>query len=206
VSSAADAVSAPVHAIPNPLGTMIKLILTLPSGVLMTHEVVEPHLVIGSGVGSTVVVPDETVAESHVELLQYESGYLVADLVGGGLTKLNGHPVEPGSHYQLETGTQIQLGAVEAVYIAAESTVSVQPVVVESGEGDVVEESESAAEVQRDNRKRPPGGYPAPRHPPGVFVPLKAQRNFWVFASIMVTLVAVAAAGYAGYMAMTFSQ
>jgi len=36
---------------------MIKLILTLPSGVLMTHEVVEPYLVIGSGVGTTVVVP-----------------------------------------------------------------------------------------------------------------------------------------------------
>jgi hypothetical protein len=183
---------------------MIKLILTLPSGVLMTHEVVEPHLVLGSGVSSTVVVPDETVAESHLELLQHESGYLVADLVGGGLTRLNGHVIEPGSHYQLETGTQIQIGAVEAVYIASEAAVPVQPVAVvapyeESGEDFASPASGGAG------RELPPGSYPPPRHPPGIFVPLKTQRSLWVPGSIAVTLVAVVAAAYAGYLAVTLT-
>jgi len=183
---------------------MIKLILTLPSGVLMTHEVIEPHLVVGSGVSSTVVVPDETVAESHLELLQHESGYLVADLAGGGLTQLNGHVIEPGSHYQLETGTQIQIGAVEAVYIAAEAAVPVQPVSAEVSHEDSDEDFAHSASGSA-GLERPPGSYPPPKHPPGVFVPLKTQRSLWVLGSIAVTLVAVVAAGYAGYLAVTLS-
>jgi hypothetical protein len=183
---------------------MIKLILTLPNGVLMTHEVIEPHLVLGSGVGSTVVVPDETVAESHLELLQYESGYLVADLAGGGLTRLNGHPIDPGSHYQLETGTQIQIGAVEAVYIASEAAVPVQPVAVGASHEETGEDFAHAAS-RSAGRELPPGSYPTPRHPPGVFVPLKTQRSLWVLGSIAVTLVAVVAAGYAGYLAVTLT-
>jgi predicted component of type VI protein secretion system len=182
---------------------MIKLILTLPSGVLMTHEIVEPHLVVGSGVDSTVVVPDDSVAESHLELVQHESGYLVADLAGGGITQLNGYAIEPGSHYQLETGTQIQLGAVEAVYIASEAAVPLEPVgAPSSNEGAAVEFSQALAS-RSANRDLPPGAYPAPKHPPGVFTPLRTRRSSWVFGSIAVTLVAVAAAGYAGYLAVT---
>jgi predicted component of type VI protein secretion system len=182
---------------------MIKLILTLPSGVLMTHEIVEPHLVIGSGVGSTLVVPDDSVAESHLELVQHETGYLVADLAGGGATQLNGHVIEPGSHYQLETGTQIQLGAVEAVYIASEAAVPLEPVAAQSSHQETAVEFSQALASGSANRDLPPGAYPAPKHPPGVFVPLKTQRSLWVFGSIAVTLVAVAAAGYAGYLAVT---
>ena len=185
---------------------MIKLILTLPSGALMTHELVEPHLVVGSGVGSTVVVPDDSVAESHLELVQHELGYLVADLAGGGLTQLNGHVIEPGSHYQLETGTQIHLGAVEAVYIASEAVVSLEPVANQNAHENAAEAFSHALTSGGADGDLPPGAYPAPRHPPGIFVPLKTQRSLWVFASIAVTLVAVAAAGYAGYLAVTLPQ
>ena len=185
---------------------MIKLILTLPSGVLMTHEIVEPHLVVGSGVGSTVVVPDDSVAESHLELVQHESGYLVADLAGGGLTQLNGHVIEPGSHYQLETGTQIHLGAVEAVYIASDMAVALEPFAEHTGLEESAEGAAHPVAFGAAEGNLPPGAYPAPRHPPGVFVPLKTERSLWVFGSIAVTLVAVLAAGYAGYLAVTFPQ
>ena len=185
---------------------MIKLILTLPSGALMTHELVEPHLVVGSGVGSTVVVPDDSVAESHLELVQHESGYLVADLAGGGLTQLNGHVIEPGSHYQLETGTQIHLGAVEAVYIASVAAVSLAPVANQNADEHAAEAFSHALVSGGADGDLPPGAYPAPRHPPGIFVPLKTQRSLLVFGSIAVTLVAVAAAGYASYLAVTLPQ
>ena len=181
---------------------MIKLILTLPNGTLMTHEIVEPHLIVGSGVNSTVVVPEESVAESHLELLLHESTYLIADLVGGGLTRLNGHVIEPGSHYQLETGTQIQLGAVEAVYIASEAAVALEPVAAQTGHQESALEFSQALASGSANGDLPPGAYPAPKHPPGIFVPLKTQRSLWVIGSIAVTLVAVAAAGYAGYLAV----
>jgi hypothetical protein len=49
----------------------------------------------------------------------------------------------------------------------------------------------------------PPGGYPKPAHPPGVFVPRKAARSLWVIASVAVTFVAVAAAVAAGYLSTT---
>ena len=186
---------------------MIKLILTLPNGTLMTHEIVEPHLIVGSGVGSTVVVPEESVAESHLELLQHESGYLVADLAGNGLTRLNGHVIEPGSHYQLETGTQIQLGSVEAVYIASEPTVAVQPMAAQTAEEEPSEATAAPVGSSRSKERTfPPGAYPSPKHPPGIFAPLKTQRSLWVLTSILVTLVAVAAAGYAGYLAVTMPQ
>jgi predicted component of type VI protein secretion system len=185
---------------------MIKLIFTLPSGVLMTHELGEPHLVVGSGIGATVVVPDDSVAESHLELVQHESGYLVADLAGGGLTQLNGHVIEPGSHYQLETGTQIHLGAVEAVYIASEAAVAVEPLGGPPAHAHAADAFAHALASGSADEDLPPGAYPAPRHPPGIFVPLKTQRSLWVFGSIAVTLVAVAAAGYAGYLAVTLPQ
>ncbi len=172
----------------------------------MTHEIVEPHLVIGSGVGSTVVVPDESVADSHLELLQHESGYLVADLAGGGLTRLNGHVIEPGSHYQLETGTQIHLGAVEAVYIASEAAAAMQPLATEASHEEPPEDFGHSVAFGSKDGGLPPGAYPAPKHPPGVFVPLKTQRSLWVFGSIAVTSVAVVAAGYAGYLAVTLTQ
>jgi hypothetical protein len=172
----------------------------------MTHEIVEPHLVIGSGVGSTVVVPDESVAESHMELVQHESGYLVADLAGGGLTQLNGHVIEPGSHYQLETGTQIHLGAVEAVYIASEAVAAVQPLAAQAAPEEPAEDFGHSVAIGSRDGGLPPGAYPAPKHPPGVFVPLKTERSLWVFGSIAVTSVAVVAAGYAGYLAVTLTQ
>lgn len=185
---------------------MIKLILTLPNGVLMTHEMVEPQLVIGSGVGSTMVVPDESVAESHVELVQHESGYLVADLAGGGRTQINGHLIEPGAYYQLETGTQIQLGSVEAVYIASEAVVAVQPLGAEIPSEEAVDTFGPLSTTGGAGWDLPPGGYPLPRHPPGVFVPVKSQKSLWAFGSIAVTLVAVIAAGYAGYLAFALEQ
>jgi len=45
---------------------MIKLIITLPDGNLMTHDMVEEHVTLGSGVENTVVIPHETVAEKHL--------------------------------------------------------------------------------------------------------------------------------------------
>ena len=172
---------------------MIKLIITMPDGSLISalpSELAETRITIGSGVSSTLVVPHETVAETHVELLMDEAGYVVADLVGGGSTLINGFPVEPGDYYRLETGTRIQMGEVEAVYIDSEAVLQTEVTAVE-GTFD--------AGLAAD--KAPAGGGP----PPGVFVPRKAPRSLWVMASITVTFVAVAAAAVAGYLSVSLS-
>ena len=209
---------------------MIQLIITLPDGSLvptLPSELLEYRITIGSGVGSTLVVPHESVAETHVELLLDSEGYLVADLVGGGATKINGHPVEPGTHYQLETGTVIQMGEVEAVYInadlpngdaseldngesisAGDSFVgqaegSENPGIAEGSGGAVVAVAAHSVAVAQEY---PPGGYPRPTHPAGVFVPRKAARSLWVMGSVAITFVAVATAVAAGYLSTISGQ
>ncbi len=178
---------------------MIKLILTLPDGTLLPHELLESRITIGSGVECTLVVPHASVAETHVELLLDTTGYLVADLVGSGATLINGHQVEMGVHYQLETGTKIQMGEVEAVYIASEPLVGAS----QAAQSHSTHVSMAAGAVHDSGGV--PGSYPLPQHPAGVFVPLKAQRSLWVMASVAVTFVAVAAALAVGYLSSTVS-
>lgn len=208
---------------------MIQLIITLPDGSLvptLPSELLEYRITIGSGVGNTLVVPHESVAETHVELLLDPEGHLVADLVGGGATKINGHPVEPGTHYQLETGTVIQMGEVEAVYINAdvpEGHVSEAESIGDEGssEYDVTAAEEAGAESAVESatsavavaaqsavvaQEYPPGGYPRPTHPAGVFVPRKASRSLWVMGSVAITFVAVAAACATGYLSVVSGQ
>jgi predicted component of type VI protein secretion system len=208
---------------------MIQLIITLPDGSLvptLPSELLEYRITIGSGVGNTLVVPHESVAETHVELLLDPEGHLVADLVGGGSTKINGHPVEPGTHYQLETGTVIQMGEVEAVYINADIPEGQAPGVESFGEENAseydamaveeaavdsaMESSTSAVAVAAQPvvaaQEFPPGGYPRPAHPAGVFVPRKAARSLWVMGSVAITFVAVAAACAAGYLSVVSGQ
>lgn len=189
---------------------MIQLIITLPDGSLvptLPNELLEHRITIGSGVNCTLVVPHESVAEEHVELLLDSEEYLVADLVGGGVTKINGHPIERGVHYQLETGTKIQMGEVEAVYIASDM-LGGGPAVEEEDQEAVYEPEAPAAAFRAAPAAAadyPPGGYPLPVHPPGVFVPRKAARSLWVMASVAVTFVAVAAAVVVGYLSSTVS-
>jgi hypothetical protein len=45
------------------------------------------------------------------------------------------------------------------------------------------------------------GSFAPPVHPPGVFVPRKAERSLWVMASVAVTFVAVSAALVAAVLA-----
>lgn len=209
---------------------MTKLIITLPDGSIvpaMPSELLERRITIGSGVDSTLVVPHDSVAETHLELIMDEGGYLVADLVGNGATKINGHAIEPGLHYQLETGTTIQMGEVEAVYIDADllgddlsepelaangvshaasmdAHASQGHSAATSRSGPVAAVAVSAAPAVASG-DFPPGGYPLPKHPPGVFVPRKASRSLWVMASVAITFMAVAAAVVIGYLSSTVS-
>ncbi len=172
---------------------MIKLIITLPDGNLMTHDMAEERVTLGSGVENTIVIPSASVAEIHLELLQDASGYLVADLAGGGATLINGHSVDIGVHYMLETGTRIQMGEVEVVYIASELSVAETSPVLQG----VVEVSGGAQGAFS------PGSFDFPKHPAGIFVPLKTERSLLVMGSIAITIFAVAAAIGAGYLSTT---
>ncbi len=177
---------------------MIKLVITLPDGTLMTHDMTAEQATVGSGVESTIVIPNESVAETHLELLLDGAGYLAADLVGGGATSINGHPVDVGVHYVLETGTLIQMGEVELVYIETEALESAQHEAVPVAQiANVIDVSGGASGAFK------PGSFNLPKHPKGIFEPIKAQRSLLVMASIAITFFAVAAAVGAGYLSLS---
>lgn len=164
--------------------SQFKLTVTFPDGTETPFDLNLPSVTIGRGIQSTVVVPDDSVAESHVELSLDVSGYLITSLAGEGETLLNGHPLEPGSAYQLESGSVIQIGGVQAVYDAAETM------------------AEAPAEAPAQPVDFPtPGSFDLPKHPPGVFAPVKSKVNFLMIASVVLVAMAVLGALVVGFSA-----
>lgn len=161
--------------------SQFKLTVTFPDGTQTPFDLTLPAVTIGRGIQSTVMVPDDSVGESHVELSLDVTGYLITSLVGEGETLLNGHPLESGVAYQLESGSVIRMGQVEALYEAEQT----------------VEEPE---EVEADPVDFPtPGSFDLPKHPAGVFVPLKGEVNVLMVASIAMAVVAVLGALWFGF-------
>lgn len=127
---------------------------------------------------STIIIPHETVADLHVELTLDVTGYLVTDLVGEGATLLNGHPLEKDMSYQLEAGTQLSIGGVIAVY---DCEVEPEPVAPPAPVDFPV-----------------PGSFPRPVQPAGLFTPVKQKGSPMLVLSILLTLLALGAAGFFG--------
>lgn len=158
-----------------------KLTVNFPDGTQMPFNLTLPSVTIGSGISSTVIIPHESVAESHVELSLDVTGYLITDLVGEGATLLNGHPLEQGVAYQLEPGSLIHLGQVEAFY--------------ESESPEVHETEAEAAAVDFPT----PGSFDLPKHPAGVFVPLKKKVNPLMVVSVALAVIAALSALFIGF-------
>jgi pSer/pThr/pTyr-binding forkhead associated (FHA) protein len=156
-----------------------KLTVTFPDGTPVPFDITLPTFTIGSGIQNVVVVPHESVAETHAEFSLDVGGYLFTDLVGGGATKMNGYPLEKGLSYLLESGTLIQIGDIEAVYEC---------------------EAAPAPPVQRAPVEFPvPGSFPKPVHPAGMFAPLKKKGSPMLVLSVLLTVAALLAALFVGF-------
>lgn len=156
-----------------------KLTVTFPDGTLLPFDLSLSAFTIGSGMQNAVMVPHESVAETHVEFSLDVSGYLLTDLIGDGATKLNGHPLEKGMCYLLEPGTLIQMGDVEAFY-----------------------ECEAAPEppVYREPVEFPtPGSFAKPKHPAGIFTAVKKKGNPMLALSVLLMILALVAAAFVGF-------
>jgi hypothetical protein len=164
--------------------SQFKLTVTFPDGAQTPFDLKLPAVTIGRGIQSTVLVPDDSVAESHVELALDVTGYLITSLVADGETLLNGHPLESGVTYQLESGSVIRMGQVEALY---ESEQRVEEP-VRAGGGEPVDFPA-------------PGSFELPKHPAGVFVPRKGQVNAMMVVSLLMAGVAVLGAFWFGFTA-----
>lgn len=164
--------------------SQFKLTVTFPDGTETPFDLTLPAVTIGRSIQSTVVVPEDSVAETHVELSLDVTGYLITSRAGEGETLLNGHPLEAGAAYQLEPGSVIQMGSVQAVY-DAEVAVAEEP---EVSRGEPVDFPM-------------PGSFDLPKHPAGVFVPLKSRVNFMMVASVALVAIAVLGALFIGFTA-----
>ena len=63
-----------------------KLTVTFPDGTPVPFDLTLPTFTIGSGIQNVVIVPHESVAETHAEFSLDVGGYLLTDLVGEGAT------------------------------------------------------------------------------------------------------------------------
>lgn len=156
------------------MATKYKLTITFPDGAVSPFDLSKPSITIGSGIQNTVILPHDSVAANHAELSLDVSGYLITDLVGEGKTLLNGYALEQGASYQLEGGTQLTFGEISALF-----------------EVEVEAQAQAAPKVQRQADFPAPGSFPAPKHAPGSFVPLKKQMNLAMILSVVLSVVAV---------------
>lgn len=155
------------------------LTISFPDGTVSPFDLTQPSVTIGSGSQCTIILPHESVAETHAELSLDVTGYLVTDLVGGGVTLLNGYPLEKDSSYQLESGTQLQFGEVVAVY--EQQVPEPAPAVAPSAPVDFPT----------------PGSFPKRSHPAGLFVPLKKKVNPVMIGAVVLAVAAVGGALFA---------
>ncbi|MEK0446097.1 MAG: Inner rane component of cytoplasmic domain [Verrucomicrobiota bacterium] len=151
-----------------------KLTLQLPDGSSTPYDLTAPSVTLGRGLSNTVIVPHESVAECHLDLMLDTSGYLIRDLVGGGATLLNGHALEKGMQYQLDSGSTIRLGEVDALYEAEALSIVMRHAV--------------AVDFPK------PGSFARPKHPAGLFVPLKKKRQPLAVMAITLAILACLAA------------
>lgn len=129
------------------------------------------------------MVPDESVAEAQFELSLDVTGYVITDLAGDGSTLLNGYPLEQGVAYQVESGSVIRFGGVEALYECEVAQAAAEP----TGKKSVAFPE--------------PGSFERPEHPAGVFVRKKAGVNVLQVVAVVLAVLSVLAAAYFGFSA-----
>lgn len=151
---------------------MQRLIFNLPDGSSVAHEITLPDVTVGSGAENAIVVQHESVADQHIQIMLDVSGYVISDLAGNGTTWINDYPIEPGTPYQLEDGTCVRMGEIEAVYC------------VEQPETEDENPSEEGEPEPEEKPLALPGSCQRPAHPPGVFVPKKARVNLWMVSAM----------------------
>jgi len=96
---------------------MPKLLVTLPDGTEVTHELVEATITVGRLADNTLQIEDASVSSHHAELTLEESGdYILTDIGSTNGTVLNGKDLTEGDGRRMQAGDTVRFGNIETSY------------------------------------------------------------------------------------------
>ena len=96
---------------------MPKLLVTLPDGSKVAHELVEATITIGRLADNALQIEDASVSSQHAKFTLGEGGdYILTDLGSTNGTLLNGRELAEGAGQPLKPGDKVSFGHIETSY------------------------------------------------------------------------------------------
>ena len=96
---------------------MPKLIVSLPDGSAVTHELAEATISVGRLQDNTLQIEDASVSSHHAELTLGDGGdYVLTDIGSTNGTLLNGKEMAEGEGQRLQAGDKVIFGNIETSY------------------------------------------------------------------------------------------
>ena len=141
---------------------MPKLLVTLPDGSEVTHELTEDLVTVGRVSDNTIQIEDASVSSHHAELVLRGTDYVLKDTGSTNGTRLNGQQVPPDEEHQLQAEDRIRFGSIEVLY-ASETGAEPRPMPAEVEPAAVVASSSTrpadfsnASPFQTKKKKKDP--------------------------------------------------
>ena len=168
---------------------MPRLLVTLPDGSEVTHELTDDVITLGRVEDNMIQIEDASVSSHHAELSLRGSDYILRDLGSTNGTTINGAAAEPDAENALTPGDRIVFGNINVRYLteADAGTEHLQPLPVES-ELALAPASSSAAPSNFTNASP--------------FQSKKEKKAPAIAAVIALAVIALGAAGFAIYTAL----
>lgn len=144
---------------------MPTLVVSLPDGSEVTHELTDDVVTVGRLSDNTVQIEDASVSSHHAELMLRDTDYILKDLGSTNGTRLNGQQVPPEEEHQLQPGDQVRFGHIITVYAPVSDTEpqpmpfeAEQPVAVPAASSSKPADFSNASPFQTKKKKKDPAG------------------------------------------------
>src|SRR4051812_1236957 len=168
---------------------MPSLLVTLPDGSEVTHELTEEVITLGRVEDNMIQIDDASVSSHHAELSLRGDDYILRDIGSTNGTMVNGARVEPEVETALAAGDRIVFGHIAVRYLteAVSASDHLQPL---PAEAEVALAPGSSSAVPSNFQNASP------------FQSKKVKKDPGNTMVLVIAVVAIAAAGYAIYAAL----
>jgi pSer/pThr/pTyr-binding forkhead associated (FHA) protein len=95
---------------------MPKLIVSLPDGSEVTHDLTDATVTVGRVADNTIQIEDASVSSHHAELTLHGTDYVLKDLGSTNGTRVNNAPIQPEEAHPLRPGTSLLFGSIVIRY------------------------------------------------------------------------------------------
>jgi pSer/pThr/pTyr-binding forkhead associated (FHA) protein len=124
---------------------MPKILVSLPDGISVTHDLNESTITLGRISENTLQIEDVSVSSRHAQLTLGDNGdYVLQDLGSTNGTWVNSKEAHEGQDHLLQDGDKLRFGNIDASYVS-ENPADARP----------MPESEGVAVVAASSSKRP---------------------------------------------------